>query len=618
MATATATVYIGKTELKPYHVHIEQRFDWHHLFEVTVSTEKAGVMDVNGMTPESVIIDNALAYVGEFTEIIIERPAGTCHFKGFVTDVQVEQTYAGDAFIIFKGFSPTYMLDGQKSVASFEEMTLQDIFNKVTTGFPENVKKEVNPKYTEPILYVTRYKETQYQFLNRMAATYGEWFYYDGQQLVFGDLPSNKKEITLNFGSDSMLSFNYGINLRPTSFKQQFYKYGENKTLEKSVAGFEPGWLDSHSKQSHKVSKEFFQEEGIHPVIQGVKDDKQINYMAEARKSAMLSDVMVFNGQSADPGISIGAEVEVHSKKGFIGKYRVTSVTHNFNSNRDYNNVFEAIPVSSVVPPVNRSVFLTEAESQIAEVVDNNDPDQLGRVRVKFKWQEGMTPWIRVLTNHAGKDDEQGVYGTYFIPEIGDEVYVDFEQGNPDRPFVMGSKYHSKTQPGWFDPENNQKAIKTRSGHTILLNDEKGKESITILDKKGNVIHMDTTGESISISSEKAITISSKDISIVAKNDVNISAGNNINISAKTNVLINGENEANMLGAKAASLASGSTKEGGSFDGSALSLSPSEAGLVGKSKVSVGGDDEASVGSKKVTVVGASEVTVAGGMVKLN
>ena len=618
MATAKVTVFIGSVSLPPYLVLVEQRSDWHHQFEITVSTEKASVLGGLTKVPESVVIENAIAYVGEIADITIERPSGTFHFIGYVTDVQLDQTYAGDSFIIFRGYSPTYLLEGQDSVGSFEEMTLKDIFEEVITGFPENLQREVEPKFDKPIPYITRYKETQYEFLNRLAATYGEWFYYDGQKLVFGELPPENPKVDLSFGSDSMLSFKYGIKLRPSSFKQQFYKYEDNATLENSVNGFSPGWLDTHSKLSLDTSKQLFSEEGVQPVIQEIKDKEHIKYLSEAKKASITGNTMIFNGHSSDPGITIGAEVTVESRDGFIGKYRVISATHTFGSNRDYNNRFRAIPITTQAPPMRKNIMLPLAESQAAVVTDNADPEKLGRVRVQFKWQEGMTPWIRVITNHAGEDRGEGVYGTYFIPEIGDEVFVEFQQDNPDRPYVVGSNYHGNIAPEFADSDNNLKAIKTKSGHTVLFNDEKGSESITISDKNGNLIMLDTKSKSITISAPTSILITSKDITIAASDNVNIMAETkNVIIGAKEDVSISGGKEANMLGEKGASLASGKDS-GGGFKGSALSVDPKEASLVGKDTLTMGAGSEASIGSKKVQVIGSKETIVAGGVVKLN
>jgi len=538
LATATASIYIDGVKLLPYHIQVEQNSDWHHQFEITISTEKAKVMDAPD-APESATIDNAIAYAGAVAEVTIERHNGTFIFKGYITDVHVDQTYAGDSFIILKGYAPTYLLEGQQSVASFEEKSLKDIFNEVISDFPANIAMEVNPKFSSPIPFVVRYKETQYQFLSRLAATYGEWFYYDGQKIVFGDLPSKNPEVKLTFGSDSMLSFNYGINLRPSAFKQQFYKYQDNGTLEQSGKSVKPGWLDPHSKTSLSASENLFVEEGLQPVTFGIKDDKHLKRITEAKKSSTVGDVMLFNGQSANPGLTIGTEVEVSSKKGFIGKYRVIAVTHSFDSNRDYINVFSAIPVSTVYPPINKKIKYPLAEAQAGEVTENNDPDKLGRVRVKLKWQEGMTPWVRVITNYAGLGKSEGVTGTYFVPEIGDEVFVEFEQGDPDRPYVVGSNYHGGIAPDFADPDNNLKAIKTRSGHILQFDDTDGDEKILITDKKGNLLEIETKGNHIHVKSGNSIVIEAgKSIEIKAGDSISVEAGNSITMNAGNSITL--------------------------------------------------------------------------------
>ena len=550
MATAKANIFIGGTQLLPYHVHVEQRFDWHHRFKVTVSTEKAKIL---GET-ESEIIDNAIVFVGEIAEINFERLAGAFNFKGYITDVYIDQTYAGDSFIIFKGYSPTYLLEGQKSVASYEEMSLNEIFDDVFSNIPANLNKENNPIYSEPIPYVVRYKETQYQFLSRLAATYGEWFYYNGQQIIFGELPSGSSKVDLKFGSDSMLSFNYGINLRPSSFKQHFYKYQDNESIEESMADFEPGWLDPHSQTSLESSNELYSEEGFDPVSHAINDSGHIKHLAEVKKSSILSDSMLFSGQSADPRITIGAEIEVSSQKGFIGEYRVISVSHSFNSNRDYRNMFRAIPLTSMAPPLNKNVLKPKAETQVAVVTDNNDPDQLGRVRIQFKWQEGMTPWIRVQTNHAGEDRGEGVYGTYIIPEIGDEVMVAFEKNNPARPYVVGSLYHGSIAPEFSNEENNLKAIKTRSGHKVVFDDADGKENIVITDKHQNIIQIDTANNNIIITAGENMTLNSKNMQINVEETMEVTATNlivsteeDIELLAKGNIDTASEGDTSIL-----------------------------------------------------------------------
>jgi len=357
--------------------------------------------------------------------------------------------------------------------------------------------------------------------------------------MVFGKLP-NPESVTVTLGKD-LSSFDYGVRMRPSKFKYQFYNYQENQMVENASTSFKPGWLDSYGKKALDAADGIFPNEPTNPTWQDAPKDAIIKHLVEARKSSILSDTTFFKGQSTQAGIAVGGRIRAkginkiggRNVPGIIGNFRVTAVTHHLNANKDYSNTFEAMPVTVTAPPVNKNVFKPEAESQVAVVKENNDPDKLGRIRVQFKWQAGeeMSPWIRQVTNHASGDR-----GIYFVPEIGDEAYMDFEQGNPDRPYMVGAKYHANTPPEFFDPDNNFKSIKTRSGHTILLNDESGGESITITDRNGNQIIIDTVGNNMTINALETMTFNANNVNINARENINIDAGVDIGTSAGANI----------------------------------------------------------------------------------
>ena len=151
-----------------------------------------------------------------------------------------------------------------------------------------------------------------------------------------------------------------------------------------------------------------------------------------------------------------------------MGEYRVISVEHCVDRD-DYYNHFVAVPLGmeySLYEPK------TIAYPEIAEVVANNDPKKQGRVQVRFFWQKMLaeqTPWIRVQSPDAGVlTDKSGNRGFQFIPEVGDQVMVSYEGGNPHRPYVSGSMYHGKNAK---EVSNNIRSITTKSGSTIVFYD---------------------------------------------------------------------------------------------------------------------------------------------------
>ena len=143
----------------------------------------------------------------------------------------------------------------------------------------------------------------------------------------------------------------------------------------------------------------------------------------------------------------------------------------------------------------------------VAIVIDNYDPEGRGRVKVKFPQiasiEDGQ--WARIATLMAGESR-----GSFFLPEINDEVLVAFERGDITRPFVLGALWNGVDVPPYdnADKENNLRFIKSRSGHLIRLDDKEGAEKIEIIDKSGNnSVIIDTASNTITITSDADVKI---------------------------------------------------------------------------------------------------------------
>ena len=179
----------------------------------------------------------------------------------------------------------------------------------------------------------------------------------------------------------------------------------------------------------------------------------------------------------------------------------------------------------------------------VAIVTANDDPRKLGRVKLRYPWLEtaGESDWARIAVPMAGNDR-----GTYFIPEIGDEVLVGFEEGNIDHPYVMGSLWNGEdpAPEAAVDADNDIRQIRSRSGHEVTFDDEDGDESvtietagghtvtlddgrdsITIEDTGGNEIEFDAGSRALSITSDGTITIDASTIELTSSGNLDINAG---------------------------------------------------------------------------------------------
>jgi uncharacterized protein involved in type VI secretion and phage assembly len=125
-------------------------------------------------------------------------------------------------------------------------------------------------------------------------------------------------------------------------------------------------------------------------------------------------------------------------------------------------------------------------------VTNNKDPDKLGQVKVRFPWlsDKNESNWVRIATLMSGKQ-----MGSFFLPEVGDEVLVAFENGNINTPYVIGCLWNGKAAPPETnkDGKNNFRTIKSRSGHEIRFDDTKQKEKVEIKTKSGHYILLDDT-----------------------------------------------------------------------------------------------------------------------------
>ncbi|MEY8762021.1 phage baseplate assembly protein V, partial [Chryseobacterium tongliaoense] len=163
----------------------------------------------------------------------------------------------------------------------------------------------------------------------------------------------------------------------------------------------------------------------------------------------------------------------------------------------------------------------------------NADPEGQGRVQVRFDWQTNdTTHFIRMMSPDAGGTDQITQNRGYVaIPEVGDQVMVNFVHSHPDRPFVMGGMFHGGVGLGG-GADNRVKSIQTRSGHRVVFTED---ESIIITDKSGNEIHLDTTGSNINITAPETINITAKNMNINIAENISTTAGMNISETAGMN-----------------------------------------------------------------------------------
>jgi len=541
MALATqVTINIDGNELPDFTIlNIQEKIMQHHTFEIICRMDKLEGSDHFSM-------EKSQEYIGGQINIKIsadsQKREGTHIFRGLITEVIANRNFGiyGDS-IILKGYSPDIILEDRPHTQSFEEKDLEQIIQNTLKAYDKQfLKQKISLKSSSTFLYKVQYKETSFEFLLRECIKNGEWWCFDGEKLHIGELPD--KDVELTYGID-LHDFDFSIKLEPSKFQYSAYSYLSAKGFESSS--------DAHSidkfqnrfgKTALSKSDEVFLNEKIslfNETLEKGNEQQNLDDIVHVEREGSASRMVTAQGMSESLEIVPGCRAKI---KGYsnddeseidYGEYIITTINHSCDRQGNYENQFEAIPSTVSRPPTTNTFALPICEDQSAVVKENNDPEKMGRIRVQFYWQKDneMSPWLRIVTPSGGESK-----GMYFIPEVGEEVLVGFESLNPEKPYIIGSFYNGKNKPDgeWITSDNNIKAFRTRSGHTIIFSDEDGKEYIKIYDNKDhNAIRLNPNEKQLKLWSKGDIMIEANNILMSASGKIEMKADKDIEVKSK-------------------------------------------------------------------------------------
>ena len=496
-----------------FETHLTQHTNTHDEFTIVVND--TAIDDFKGQVMKNskdLLGENITIHFHQFGRVIQS-------FKGIIANICNKKNEGGGyGKLYISGYAPSIVLDGGKTCQSYENKTLPEIIAEATAEYPQESQIHIEGLINneEKIPYTVQYNESDYQFIQRLAKRYGEFFYYNGTQYIFGSRA--QQTVTLYEGGD-LSEVEFELMLKPQKFNYLSYNSQMTRTEVKGSEQTEPQYKENPFQFAAIQASEKVFAKTTDQTYSALPDEFRGDYLKEAvqREKEKREQLMQVRGKSRNPHVRIGGFVKLKDINDLpMETYRVIEVKH-YQGEGDYYNEFVAIPDVFVAYYYDEQA-LPRAEQQPARVIDNNDPEGWGRVRVQFIWQEKhqtKTPWIRVVQPHAG-----GGKGFYFIPEIGEEVWVDFEDQNAERPFVVGSNYNGKEFSKYHTSGNDKKVIHTRSGTKIILNDAEG--SVFIEDPSGNTYLMDGQGN----------------INVSAPKNISFSAGENVNIKAGTNCIM--------------------------------------------------------------------------------
>ena len=527
------TISVGKKSLSSFiSLQIEQNIGKHHRFQMSVELETGSNRYVHN-------INSSKNWLGES---IVVKAANKPIFVGVVTNVQLHREGSDFGCIIVSGYSATYRMETAHSCFSWNDRTIGDVVKKLCEQ--AKVQLELNPAFKETKDFICQYEESDFDFIRRLAHQYQEWMYFDGTKLIFGKPRKLADPIRLEYGT-TLSSLDIGLQTLARSEQVFSYHSGADREMQRMTPDQAIGH-DKLSGEAFRASLGMFSKPARQHALPRISDESElINYMGR-KQAAETAETHYITAESQVPTLRVGSVISLYSSflervgnisKESLGDFIIIEITHEVSQGSYYKNRFKAIPATLKALP-SPKVRMPLAETQMATVLSNADPQGKGRVRVRMNWQtDGMqTGWVRVMTPDGGSSsDVKSNRGFVFIPEVGDQVLLGFRHGDPARPYVMGSLFNGTTGGGGLEG-NHMKSLTTRSGHTIKLNDSLSSLGITIKDIKGNSIHIDSVGDDIIINAKRNITINAGETFTVNCKNANILAEESINMNAEQDI----------------------------------------------------------------------------------
>jgi len=478
-------------------------------------------MDITLATQDEVVMEDFLDKKGLLTIIY---GASKRYFHGIVREGTCLGDN-GDYSILHVHLVPSlWLLSLEQDCRIFQNTNVPDIVRTVMeeSGIRSDCIRLALKDKERKREYCVQYRETDLNFVTRLLEEEGIFYFFehyeDRHVIVFGDNPlayfsiGKKSELRFNIdggmvsAEESVFSFNYSRRLYPSKVTLQDFNYNRNGLdllAEKNTK-------NSSAREVYDYPGNYFK--------QGKGD-----FVTQIHVERIQSLGETAEGTSNCPRFSPGQTWEL-TNNDFAGKYLTVSVSHSGSQPQvlseqagsgsfHYNNDFLVIPADVMIRPQlvaqKRLINGVQTATVVGPVGEEIHTDDRGRIKVQFHWdrlgkKDGRSScWIRVAQHWGGSNR-----GAQYIPRIGDEVLVEFAEGDPDRPIVTGSVYNGDNL-----PINDLSRSITQSGIRTKTHKGEGFNELRFDDANG---------------SEEIFLHSQKDWNITIRNNETKTVGNNL------------------------------------------------------------------------------------------
>jgi len=582
---------------------------------------------------DSINVDDIL---GKAVSVALELPkGGTRYFNGFVTRFSAGGTVGRYHRYRAEVRPWLWFLSRTSDCRIFQEMTVPDIIKKVFADHKmADFSMELTGSY-KTRTYCVQYRETDLKFVSRLMEEEGIYYYFRHTKghdtLVVTDssskhepfsgcekLPFIAPEKAARPDVDHIVNWDFSREVQPGVYAQDDYDFErpsvEIKTRKVLTRSYTPSDYEMFDYPGRYLQSGDGQQLASVRIDEYGSQFETANALTNARGLSVGCSVNMYGYPRGDQNreyLVLSAEYELE-----YGEYESVPQPEG----ADYQCSFVAMSTKQQFRPRRLTPKPFVQGPQTAMVVgpggDEIYTDKYGRVKVQFHWDrygkqdQNSSCWIRVSSPWAGK-----AWGGISIPRIGQEVVVDFLEGDPDQPIIIGRVYNAEQMPPYELPANmTQSGVKSRSSKSgtpdnfneLRFEDKKGEEQVFLHAEKNQDIEVEND-ETHWVGHDRKKTIDN-DESTNVKHDRTETVDNNetITIGSNRTISVGSSETATVALQRTHTVGVNETITVGAAQ--EITVGGFQAVTVGAFQaVTVGADQSVNVGSNRSTSVGKND-----------
>ncbi len=471
----------------------------------------------------------------------------TTIFKGEITAVEPNFSAESAPMLTVRGYDRSHRLHRGTKSKVFVQATDSDIVNRIASAAGLTASVDAT---SQVYPHVFQYGVSDWTFIHERARRNGYEVLIDDRTLYFRKAVSNGNSVaTLSWGVD-LIRFQPRLSLA--------------KQVEKvTVKGWDPKTKQPIVGQAIKSSSSpsvglgnwggalaqaAFSSAEVIEVRHPVGTQAEAEKMAQSILDEINAGFLQAEGSTlGNPVLMPGVKIEVKDVgTKFSGKYVITTTRHEYNTRDGYVTYFnvQGARAQTMADLIDQSMIEQRSTQMwggvvVGLVTNNNDPDGMARVKVKFPWLDASleSNWARVGSVGAGNSR-----GLFWLPEVNDEVLVAFEHGDFDYPYIVGALWNGTDKPpeaigsAVANGKVVMRTLKTTAGHIIRLTETSSAKKIEIIDSTAQ------TSVTLDETNKKIIIDSKGDVNITSTGNMTLKATGNLNLEATGDVTMKGMN----------------------------------------------------------------------------